>query len=126
MTDIIIRILTGALSAILLVVGLQYMMDPAATAGQFGLAVTDDIGLATLRADIGGFFCASGGLGLAAAIRHQPSWLLGPITLIILAFVGRLITLAVDGAAPGAFTPMIIEAVTIIVFGYAMMRGRTA
>ncbi len=126
MVDIIVRVLTGALGALLLVIGVQYLIDPAATAGQFGVAVSEDIGLATLRADIGGFFCGSGGLALAAAIRNRSDWLLGPIVLMVLAFVGRLITIIVDGAAPGAFTPMIVEAVTITVFGLAMMRGRTA
>ena len=126
MVDIVLRILVAALAVVLLSVGIQYMIDPAATAAQFGISVADDIGLATLRADIGGFFCASGGLALAAAIRNAPSWLLGPTVLIALAFVGRVITLMVDGVAPGAFTPMVVELIMIAVFGAVMLRARTA
>ncbi len=126
MVDIILRVLIAGFGVLLLSMGIQYLWDPAGSAAQYGLAVSEEIGLATLRADMGAFFCGSGGLALAAAALNRPAWLLAPTVLMALAFVGRVITLAVDGADPGTFVPMAVEAVMVVLFGAAMMRARTA
>ncbi len=124
MVDLIIRVFVGVSGLLLLSIGVQYLLDPVTAGAQFAIGTTGDMGIANLRADMVGFFCGSGGLALAAAIRNKTSWLLAPMVLMALAFIGRLITLGVEGTDPGA-TAMIVEAAMVVIFAGAMMRDNS-
>ena len=124
MVDLIIRTLVGVSGLLLLSIGVQYLIDPVTAGAQFAIGTTAETGIANLRADMVGFFVGSGGLALAAAIRNNTSWLLAPMVLMALAFIGRVVTLAVEGTDPGA-TAMIVEAAMVVVFAGAMVRDNS-
>jgi hypothetical protein len=90
-------------------------MDPAAPAAAgLGLAGIGELGRASLRADVGGFFGGAGLMALIAAVRNDRRIVIAPAILIGLALAGRVFTLATEGAGPHVIQPMAIEAVLLI------------
>ncbi len=104
------RLLVGALGALALIGALRIWTDPAIPAATLGLSPIGGLGLATLRADVGGFFGGMGAFALAAAIRNDRRLVTVPLVLVSLALVGRLITAGVEGLAPNMVMPMAVEA----------------
>ena len=121
MVDLILRVFVGVAGLLLLSIGVQYLIDPVTAGAQFAIGVTGDPGIANLRADMVGFFCGSGGLALTAAVRNKSSWLLAPMVMMALAFIGRVVTLIVEGTDPGV-PAMIVEGASVVIFSAAMMR----
>ncbi|CAN5615310.1 hypothetical protein BH10PSE5_BH10PSE5_01840 [soil metagenome] len=104
------RLLVGAIGVLALIGALRIWTDPAIPAATLGLSPIGGLGLATLRADVGGFFGGMGAFALAAAIRNDRRLVTVPLVLVSLALVGRLITAGVEGLAPNMVMPMAVEA----------------
>ncbi|MFZ3006507.1 MAG: hypothetical protein WA047_10040 [Phenylobacterium sp.] len=104
------RLLVGALGVLALIGALRIWIDPAVPAATLGLSPIGGLGLATLRADVGGFFGGMGGFALAAAIRNDRRLVTVPLVLVSLALTGRLITAAIEGLAPEMVLPIVVEA----------------
>jgi hypothetical protein len=115
MTKTVLRVLTAVIGALALILALRLWLDPAAAAAKLGLVGRGALGLATLRADVAGFFAAAGGLAIAGAVRDDRRLLTAPALLIALALTGRLITLAQMGPTPDQIMPMGVEAVLVLV-----------
>lgn len=113
---LILRALVGIAGLLGLLVAARLWMAPAELAGQLGVAASGPLGLATLRADMGGFFAAGGLFALGAAIKSRGALLLPPVMLIGLALAGRIVTIAMNGYAPEMAPPMAIEAALLAVF----------
>lgn len=112
----IARGLVGLFGALGLLVMVRLWMAPAQAAGQLGLSGEGLLGLASLRADLAGFFGAVGLLALAAAFRDDRRLLIAPLLMIGLALTGRVLTVAVDGFSQAQVQPMVIETVLLMVF----------
>ncbi len=116
------KIAVGFVGFMLGVMGLRWMFAPEGIAGEFGLTLTNMLGLSTARADLGGLFVACSimcFLGLRAGARH---WLF-PVALVMLSIaLGRTIGLFADGfeARQVAFT--LLEIVIAAVFVAAATR----
>jgi hypothetical protein len=106
-----LRLGVGVFAILFLLIGLGFLFRPANLAAKFFLSANGNQGLATLRADMTAFFIGSALFALAGAWTGRPGWLLVPLALVGIAFVGRLLSLVLDGAARTAFPPMIAEAV---------------
>lgn len=91
-------------------------MAPEEAAAQLGVAATGPLGLASIRADMGGFFGAGGAFALAASFKGSGSLLLAPVVLVGLALAGRLVAVAVNGFVSEMGPPMVIEVVLCLVF----------
>ena len=104
----------------LLAIGLWALVwfDQARFAAQLGPVATSPLSAATLRADIGGFFAAWAIGALLAAWRGQRRYVLLPMLLLGLAFVGRLYSYAITGDA-AIIQPMAIEAVLFVAMVFA-------
>jgi hypothetical protein len=113
------RLLVGALGVLALIGALRIWTDPAIPAATLGLSPIGGLGLATLRADVGGFFGGMGAFALAAAIRNDRRLVTAPLVLVSLALTGRLITAGIEGLAPEMVLPIVVEAAlaVILVFG---------
>lgn len=96
-----------------LFMGLNFLMDPQATALGFGIAPTGVQGLSTLRADFTAFFGVVAVCMMIGAWRRNADLLLVPAALMGTAVVVRAISLGVDGGYPGYLVPMIVEAVHV-------------
>ena len=115
MAPMALRILTGLLGLLFIVIGIGFFTRPAPAAANFSLAAVGIQGLATLRADFPAFFIGTGGFALYGAWQQCARVLVFPLVGLTIALSGRVVSLAIDGYVPTAFTPMIVEAIGIIV-----------
>lgn len=114
--QLVLRGLVGIAGLLGLLVAVRIWMAPAEVAAQLGVAASGPLGLATLRADMGGFFAGGGVFALMAAFKGRGGMLLPSVVLIGVALMGRLIAIAIDGFAPEMGPPMAIEAVLLVLF----------
>jgi hypothetical protein len=105
-----------------LALGLGFLVDPAGFGAKFFLAPVGLQGLATLRADFTALFVGNAAFALIGAWRGRADLLTIPITLLGIALAARFVSLALDGAAPDAFPPMVVEAVMLAI----LIAGRRA
>lgn len=111
-----LRVVVGIAGLLGLLVAARMWIAPAEVAAQLGVAASGPLGLATIRADMGGFFAAGGVFGLLAAIMGRGSMLLPSVALIGFALAGRLVAVAMQGFVPEMGPPMAIEAVLLVLF----------
>jgi uncharacterized protein DUF4345 len=125
---LILRILIGLLGALYTVMGMAYLFQPLDIAASFFVEPIGIQGLATLRADFSAFFLTTAIFALYAAVKNRPGALLAPLFLFAIALTGRFVGLALDGMEPTAIQPMVVEAVTIVIFllGYRSHKGSAA
>lgn len=110
------RLLMGALGLFALIGALRIWTDPTIPAATLGLSPIGGLGLASLRADVGGFFGGMGAFALAAAIRDDRRLVTVPLVLVSLALTGRLITAGMEGLAPNMVMPIVVEATLAALF----------
>ena len=96
-------------------VGLGFLFEPESTGAGFSLVPNGAPGLAVLRADMTAFFVVGGVCMIWGAWKRNGELLLVPAALFGIAFTGRLASAIVDGATPGFWLPMLIEAATVAV-----------
>jgi len=108
--QVVSRLLVGIAGLLGVLVALRLWMAPQEVAIQLGVEPIGPFGLATIRADVAGFFAGTGVLSLLAAIRNRAVLLTAPLILIGLALTGRLITGASSGITNEMIPPMAIEA----------------
>lgn len=113
----LMRGLTGLVGVLGILIMLRLWMAPVEVASQLGLMGTGPLGIASLRADIAGFFGAVGIFALMGTIRNDRIWLLTPLLLIGLALLGRFITLGQLGPHATMVPPMVAEAGLLLVLG---------
>lgn len=120
------RILTGLVGLFFLAMGLGFWFAIENQSAGFGLETGTAIARASIRADFGAFFLAVGGMSLIAAWKQSASWATAPLILLALALSGRIVSLLLDGPAPGGFSPMVVEAACIAVLAWARTGWRGA
>ena len=123
---ILMRGLIGLLGLLGLLLAARFWMDPVKVGGMLGLQPLGLLGLATIRADVAGFFAAVGLVSLAAALRQDRRLLTAPLLMVALAISGRLLTAALGGLPQATIGPIVIEAVLLVVlaFGRRFMAAR--
>jgi hypothetical protein len=94
--------------------GLSFLVTPLAAAAGFGLSADGPLGLAVLRADFPALFFVGAATMVWGAWRRNGDLLLIPASLFGIALLGRCVSLAVDGAAPEFWQPMLVEASAVI------------
>lgn len=100
-----------------ILIAVRLWLAPAETAGLLGLIPAGPLGLASLRADVGGFFAAGGALTLMAALRARGDLLTAPVLLLATALAGRIVTVFMNGYTADMTGPIAIEAGLIILLG---------
>lgn len=113
---LVLRVLVGIAGLLGVLVAARMWMAPAEVAAQLGVAASSPLGLASIRADMGGFFGAGGLFALAAAIKGRGGMLLPSVVLVGLALTGRLVAVAINGFVPEMGAPMAIEAALLVLF----------
>jgi Domain of unknown function (DUF4345) len=117
--DTLVRILIGVIAAIMLVQGLGFWFRIDVMNGLFALSTLNDLGFASIRADFAGFFLAVGLFCAYAAWKRHRQSALGAAILFIIAFVGRVISLAFEGAVAGGIPPMAFESLSAAILLWA-------
>ena len=113
---LVLRVLVGIAGLLGVLVAARMWMAPTEVAAQLGVAASSPLGLASIRADMGGFFGAGGLFALAAAIKGRGGMLLPSVVLVGLALTGRLVAVAINGFVPEMGAPMAIEAALLVLF----------
>jgi hypothetical protein len=116
----IMRGLLGLTGLLALLIASRFWIDPAKIAATMDLTAGGPAGLGTLRADMAGFFGASGVLMLAAVIRKEARWLTPVVLMLGIALTGRVLNLVLNGPSPAQVPPMVIEAVLIVLTGLGL------
>lgn len=98
-----------------LFMGLNFLLNPDATAAGFGLAGLGNQGTSTLRADFAAFFGVIAVCMILGAWRRNGDLLLVPAALMGTAVVVRAVSVMLDGTYPGWPIPMAVEAVHVLV-----------
>lgn len=106
-------LLLGGLFFVLM--GIGFLLDPVGSGADFGIAPQGTMGLASIRADMTAFFVVAGGCLLWGAWARKGDPLLVSAGLMIIALIGRIVTLFVDGPHDGFAMPMLVEAMTVLV-----------
>lgn len=123
---LIFRLLIGLVGLFNILMGVAFLTRPGDMAADFFLTPQGSQGLATLRADFTAFFLVGGLFALLGAWRADPAPLKVPALLFAIALSGRTLSLVMDGVAPSAFPPMIVEAVMLLVLIGGMQAFRRA
>jgi hypothetical protein len=105
----------------LIVIGLIAVTEPGRVAAGLGITSVNEVGAASLRADLFGFFATAGLLATLAAVRQTPELLTAPLLLMSLALIGRVVALFVAPFEMTLLPPMAAEAVMVFVFGAARL-----
>jgi len=111
----IVRGAVGFIGVAIGLIGLGFLCAPLIFAPLFYVEPIGSQGLASIRADFGGFFIGGATFALIGAWTQRARPLLVPMVLLALALIGRFISLIVDGMGPGAIPPMVAEAVMLAV-----------
>lgn len=112
---ILTRLLSGLCGLLFLAVGAGLWFNTGDAAANMGLVNLAAAGLGTVRADIAGFFLGGGLILVLAAGRCDPN-LLWPVQLLVLiALLGRTLTLVIDGPVAAGVSSMGIELVILVV-----------
>ncbi len=120
----IARILVGLMAAFFFAMGLLFWFQLDNQAAGFAIAAVNDLGRASIRADFGSFFLSVGLFCGYASWKRCGAAALAAAVLFGLALLGRLLTIALEGTAPGAVPPMVVEAISVAILLWAR-RGWT-
>ncbi|NTZ43148.1 DUF4345 family protein [Altererythrobacter sp. SALINAS58] len=93
--------------------GIGFLLTPASSAEDFGLATSGVEGLATIRADMTAFFIVAGACMIWGAWRRKGDPLLISAALFAIAFVGRAINAIAVEPYDGFWAPMLVEALAV-------------
>ena len=124
------RVLVGIMALFFGAMGVGFWFSLESQAAGFGLQAAVDaanlIGRASVRADFGSFFLTVGVLCVYAAWKRCGSAAVGAALLFGIALLGRIVSVLLDGPAPGGFMPMGVEAVSVAILLWARSVWKTA
>ena len=123
---LVLRVLVAVVGVLAILLAAQFWLNPIAPAARLGLDPRGALGLATIRADMAGFFATAGVLSLIAAVRAEARLMTAPLLLVGIALAGRIVTLVDQGFTPAQAPPMAVEAALVVLFALARrgMKGR--
>ncbi|MBV7337439.1 DUF4345 family protein [Chloroflexi bacterium TSY] len=118
------RVLAGVIALLFLAFGFRYLFLPEAVMATSGIEAVNVLGMATVRAFIGGGFLTFGILLVMHTVVNQETGALRfAILFLILSIVGRIVSLVIDGSDPLAlrnFVPvslmLIVSIVSLVLF----------
>jgi len=110
------------LPAILFVVmGVRWLVAPTGVAPDFGLALSDGIGLSSQIGNMAGFFLTLGSCMLIALISGHRSWYYPPMMLLAITALGRIVAWLLHDATL-AVSQIMTEVVVAIILLLASRR----
>ena len=105
-----LQILSGALGAILLVIALRWVFDPAGAAESLQMIFMEGAGRNSLIGDVGAFFFGMGGFAAFGVWKKRPEFLFAAAFLIAVAAALRIFSGFIHDA-PTIWSAVIFEVV---------------
>lgn len=121
-----VRVLVALAGILGLIATLSFWLSPGSAATGVGLLPIDAKGLASVRADLAGFFGAQTLFAFLTAWKGRAEYALPPIVLMSFALFGRVLSIAFGGFDPAIVAGMAVEAIMIALFAFAWRTLRTA
>ncbi len=110
------RGLAGLIALLFLVFGFRFMFMPEAAMASAGLEAVNNLGLATIRALVGGSFLTFGVLLVVHTVVNQQTGALRfSIMFLLFSIIGRIISLFTDGTGSAAVRNLIPVSLMFIV-----------
>ncbi|MEM7111131.1 MAG: DUF4345 family protein [Chloroflexota bacterium] len=110
------RVLAAIIAFLFLLFGFRYMFAPDAVMATAGIEAVNNLGMATIRAFIGGGFLTFGILLVMHTVINQETGSLRfAILFLLLSIVGRVVSLVVDGSNPEALRNLVPVSLMVIV-----------
>ena len=116
---VVARVGVALLGALFLVIGAGLIFNTTDAAADLGLPNMMAAGYGTVRADIAGFFLGGGLISVVASLRKDGSLLWPVQLLVLLALLGRVFTLVVDGPVAAGLTSMGVEVAILVLLLWA-------
>ena len=110
-----LQIVSGALSAILLLIALRWVFDPAGAAESLQLIFMEGAGRNSLIGDVGAFFFGMGGFAAFGVWKKRPEFLFSAVFLISTAAVLRVFSGFMHDA-PTIWSAVVFEVVVATVW----------
>ena len=117
----ILRVVIALPAVLFILIGLQWLGDPAAAAKGLGMTLMDGMGRSSQMGDVGSFFLMGGSIAMLGVITLRREWFYASAMLVAGAAVFRTVAwLAHD--APFATASIIIEVVITALMLFAASR----
>ena len=127
MLKTIARAVLGMEGALALFAAVNIWLDPERVGAQLGVAPIGDLGLSTIRGDIGSLFAGAGIFMIATAITADRRLIIPPLAYTALALSARTLSLALTAYSPELLQPMLVEGISIAILTAAyVILGQTA
>ena len=99
MINKVLRVVAALPGILFVVMGVRWVIDPAAAAAEVGMPLLEGVGLSTQIGDLGAFFLTMGLLILIGVTTLKRVWFYPPMMLLGLAASFRIIAWLGQGAA---------------------------
>lgn len=120
--------MAALLGILFLVMGVRWVIDPAAAAFELGMPLLDGIGRSSQIGDMAAFFLTMGSLIIVGVTTLRKVWFYPPMMLLGLAAIVRVVAWLVHGAEL-AVSMIAVEALSTAVLFVASIRiceGKTS
>jgi len=119
--SIFVKLLVLIPAILFVVMGIRWLVAPAGVAPDFGLTLSDGIGLSSQIGNMAGFFLVLGSCMLIALISGRRSWYYPPMMLLAITALGRIVAWLLHDATL-AFSQIMTEVVVAIILLLASRR----
>ncbi|MDX9998410.1 MAG: MBL fold metallo-hydrolase [Phenylobacterium sp.] len=119
----VLRVLVFLYGGLFALMGLAGWLAPERLAERLGLSTLTSMGLASLRADLGGLFVAMAVMCIAGAVLRRRGLLVGALVLMAAVLAGRLIGVLAQGALAGNGPALVVEAGAVLVLALAVRQA---
>ncbi len=113
-----LNILVGLVGLLMLVLGVQWLTDPLATAARLGITLQGADAFSTARGDIAGMFIGGALMALLGLLTRNSAWLLALAVMLASIAAGRVVGFFLDGPAEPSvqafFAELLMAAVLVL------------
>ena len=118
----VLKIVVAIPALLFILIGLRWLVDPAAVATELGMPLLEGLGLSTQIGDLGAFFMAGGLMVLLGLWTGNRTWLMAPALLLGVTAIFRVLAWALHGAS-FAGPQIAIEVVVTVLLVTLVMRS---
>lgn len=125
--NLLLKVIVALPALLFIVLGVRWLVDPAAIAPEFGMTALTGAGLSTQVGDLSAFFLTLGLCILTGLVTGNRTWFYPPVMLLLLATLGRLIAWLVHDAAlalPMILVEVIVSALLLLASARLAEDGR--
>lgn len=116
-----LRVVVAIPGVLFVIIGLSWLIDPAAAAKNLGMPLLDGLGRSSQIGDFGAFFTVGGAMVLIGVITQRRTWLYAPAMMLCGAAVFRTLAWVLQGAA-FALPQIAVEVILTVFLLFAASR----